>query len=556
MVGTNDSARGLAKICEILGITKDEFIRLFPCRNGGSVDHSQIVGKFAELENNSNLDIADIEDISIEGDYDGITLIKHNREYNYVINRSKLLSPKVWFKTSNSFRNGNCSVSPSGDHSNKDWNILTTDGTMLLDSDVYDIRFSENNKYAKILVKRDESRNYYNIVNLNTGALFLKSPVISVSLANRYGSGIPVIKEPNGKWEIVNIHGKTIATTGSDNIGYCGINFVTIRDEIHNTYKMISKKNGRVLWTMPHGWRANGYVSACDVLVTTDTNSKYHFINSEGKDIVPNGVDGSNSPSSEYDLCDNIAVRNNGKWSIINVKTGENLIEDLNVREMGVYFGNLYTIYTNGKFSIYKNKELIKDDAKIVNYCKNTNIVICYNTNPNVSANERFFIINYETGEQTSKAYRQIKCNYNYNGNYFAYANVNDKYIVIGLNGIEVSETIMSDVEPIYLGYNQFLIRVRDGHSIKYNILKENGKLMFKYGFDSYKGVPVYSKLGIFKIVAGRNLYYINAYGDVSRSIEQLVESKFLDDEKPLLIEHKHIPEISNFFKNAAYLLD
>ena len=72
-----------------------------------------------------------------------------------------------------------------------------------------------------------------------------------------------------------------------------------------------------------------------------------------------------------------------------------------------------------------------------------------------------------------------------------------------------------------YIGQGCFLIH--GSHDNKYNIINSDGRLLFKMPFTQMVSLG-FSNNGVASIKAGRNTYFINTDGDVSRNVETLDE--------------------------------
>ena len=87
-----------------------------------------------------------------------------------------------------------------------------------------------------------------------------------------------------------------------------------------------------------------------------------------------------------------------------------------------------------------------------------------------------------------------------------------------------------------------------------YNIIGPDGKLLFKLPFKSL--LSQFNEDGIAVIEAGRNIYYINIYGDISRTLAPLNEATFIRMKKPVLNEKSPIFRKTNkLLEKAAYLI-
>ena len=109
-----------------------------------------------------------------------------------------------------------------------------------------------------------------------------------------------------------------------------------------------------------------------------------------------------------------------------------------------------------------------------------------------------------------------------------------------------------------YIGQGCFLIE--GGNDGKFNIINSEGKLLFKMPFTKMVSLG-FSNNGVASIKAGRNTYFINTDGDVSRNVETLDEMfRNNDADLPLINESGYKKPVK--FKTttkldlAAYLMD
>ena len=112
------------------------------------------------------------------------------------------------------------------------------------------------------------------------------------------------------------------------------------------------------------------------------------------------------------------------------------------------------------------------------------------------------------------------------------------KFYIIDNDGNKFTEIDLNNTGNngiAYLGYDCFGYYGYDANNNKFaNIIGPNGKMLFKHNFTTFQ-VLYFSANGIISITAGNKNYYVNANGDVSRSVEALVESYFLEDDNILI---------------------
>ena len=96
----------------------------------------------------------------------------------------------------------------------------------------------------------------------------------------------------------------------------------------------------------------------------------------------------------------------------------------------------------------------------------------------------------------------------------------------------EVIAEIPNVYETSRLNYGCVLVKFSDSQ----NIINSDGELMFKMNFKAMR--TQFNDEGVAQIVCGRNTYYINTEGDVSRAIELITENTRIKYGEPVLMEY------------------
>ena len=134
------------------------------------------------------------------------------------------------------------------------------------------------------------------------------------------------------------------------------------------------------------------------------------------------------------------------------------------------------------------------------------------------------------------------------NRKFIMFGTNDNKFGIITADGILLNNGFNTDIiGASYIGEDCILVAYRNN---QYNIFTLAGKKLFKYNFKRL--VASFNEDGIGIINAGNNNYYINSYGDVSRVIENITESIYINTNNPIINENMY----SHWIKNAAFLLD
>ena len=579
-----------AAICRILGITEDEFDSSFPVRSGGgdTADHSDLVRNVTRLKSENKIKeifrTLDVNGVSREGfaaRENNLIKFKDQNEFNLVTHEGIIVSPGEWFSYIKQIASNIAAVKRI---TNSKINFITGSGKYLLPRDVWNYKVLNNEidpNYALVEVKRK----LWNVLNLKTGALLLRKPAVDVMLSNKYGRGIFVKKTEDSAWEQIDIKGKTIfkldnanpETKPMANIG----NIALIKD-YKNIISIIDTNNGKTIWKKKYK-NIEGATVAGNCFIIRDGDFKIYDI------VSPTGEVVDSLRITDYRLITQDDVDNNGDIRFCNFK---NYIQFENLHNSGCikiydvaakkFFdddldmdGEIEKpIFFTSKIKIFKtyNGDYYRMDSNeiqgtIGTHSKDFIIGVCV-INPNeeiycvVDGESKKYILNCKTGEKLSPEFDAVAWGRADNDVYTLLLNTPEKTAVLyDTNGEAIGEPITlwdnpSNVGTRYIGQGCFLITGDNDN--KCNIVKPDGKLMFKMPFTAMSSLG-FSNEGIASIEAGRNTYFINTDGDVSRSVETLNERFKNDDDLPMInesIETKPVKAKTSKLDLAAYLID
>ena len=545
---------GKAQACQILGITEEQFNRKFkPIKSEGNgnenIDHTVLNQYLNDPE-------AMFTHADCTLDTGCIYLVKHQGEFNFYNNVSKqLLSPTNWFTKVVSFFNesvDNTTAIVRFIKNNKTFfNIIDNTGRMLIDIDIPFIDVYNKN-YAIIELNRGPEPKY-NIVKRSNGMPLLKKPYDDIILQSNYGVSIPV-KEGN-IWKAVDFKGKTTIEFG-ENVSIQAASTKNIYViETNNKYKFINKKTNKVIYEIKHNL-INNIISDYEIaeaILIEYTNGTYNIINADKGLLLPTDSEYTNYPINilhgYYTVKDSVGfniLRPDGKLlfeTSKNIRSDDICIDNIN--QLIAYRERIHDRLSDNKWILMDiDGNIISDDFKyriITTYQLGNNYLLCKNMYNefnifNIAENNFMFsehIVNIMNAE---------------NRKFIMFGTNDNKFGIITADGILLNNGFNTDIiGASYIGEDCILVAYRNN---QYNIFTLAGKKLFKYNFKRL--VASFNEDGIGIINAGNNNYYINSYGDVSRVIENITESIYINTNNPIINENMY----SHWIKNAAFLLD
>lgn len=546
-------------ICDILGISVDEFPRLFPIRSSGPVDHTDFVTKLVQYKEQNNLKglfdelkstssyLADNEKRQYSSDNNFIIIMDQN-EYNLITHDGVLVSPSKWFSEITQLTPNLVAIV---EQESGMVNFLRGNGTYLLPREVLNYQIMQDAigefvNYAKIEVKP----HLWNVVNLNTGAIILRKPVADVLLSNKYGRGIFVKKTPDSAWEQIDIKGKTIfklANNNPDTKPLANIGNIALVQNQRKECSLINTTNGRTIWKKKYrNPRAlSTFFNNCFVIIDDETG-KSDYISKDGEilDTVNTKAvictyTGDNSWVSNQCKKYIISKNNNGKFRIFDIENKEQVGPDKINRIMLLTSNYInYQDADSGEVKVIKNGETLEEPGNEL-----------YTYNKTVDAENEIYVVDTrhsghcifdgKTATVVSKLFNACDVGFDGNDGYvLGYKAGDNVYSLYDKSGEPINEEIHGPEGHIlsmmrYIGHGCFLTEFDTGKS---NIIMPNGKFMFKLPFTKMLGVG-FNNEGIAAITAGRNQYVINTDGDVSRAIEALLECRLFMNHDNMLVD-------------------
>lgn len=587
-----------AAICQILGITVEEFPDLFPFRTSGTVDHTAIIRELGEAKAAGDLhrvlSIAGIDPDSFEANEklvsadNNMISFKHSGEYNLLTLDGTLVSPAVWFANIKQIAKNVAAVKRAD---NTKVNFITGNGKFLLPRDVYNYKVMEGeyySNYAAIEVRRG----LWNVLNINTGAILLRKPVADVMLSNKYGKGIFVKKTADAAWEQIDIKGKTIFKLANANPGtkpIANINNFTAVQDYKNTISIVNTSNSRTVWKKRLK-DPKVYVKNNCFLVVDDSNKEINILSGTGELLKTFTADDNYTaitPSSStsidelksYDACDGyipLLSRDHGmdffdieNKEIFNIDPQE-VLEGSIVKPL--IFNKTLKIIKDSDNRIYQ----LKGDECGYMDDEDPNTVIMgvvhrLNKNKQIylvaTQSRKYGIYNANTQEFISPLFSSSSYNMNIgvldNDTYILFVDNTERKTYLYDSDGELINTdtfdkgSIGDVNALfYAGQGCFVLGDNNG---KHNIINIDGKFMFKMPFTEFISMG-FSNEGIASIKAGRNTYFINTDGDVSRNLEALNESFRNKEDLPMINESSYKKSVKSKtaikLDLAAYLMD
>ena len=567
--GRNDkNEQGLREICQILGITVNEFNEKFPLQSSNTeCDHTEIVN----LLNTSNLPekklfellrdkYVEFNESQLESR--SIISIEHQGEFNFINRTGKLLFPNQWF----------ISADPLGEYRKindvkssffdtyvykvriKDGNRITCNiineyGEFVLEQNVFDIVGSQVGNYVKFIV--NDEKHLVNAVNIKTKNILLRKPVYDMILTANLGKSIAVKETEDDDFILVDLKGKKIGSLPfkrqipGDRIDRIKSNRYIPGITENNKFCIYDKTNGKKVLTISNPY--NGI--NCITYITND-----YFIIRYGdnyKIYAPNGsvlLDNVRDINISYLRPDNnyIMLYKEGRWNLYDVKNSFNKVATNIIQSSKTTFKSLYI----AQDKLYDSGELVCDlysneFSKIVD---GNNVVVILDRN-------KYALYNIPRKEFVIK---NLKSNNVYYYGYFYYTLevVGNAYnvTIYDEDFNIINNTIRAkNLSPLSNGFVLYEVPEPIGDN-KYNFITPAGKAMFKVPFKSV--LSSFNDNGVATIEAGSNIYYVNIYGDVSRSMEEINESTYQRIGYPILNETKRkSKKINTLLENAAYLL-
>lgn len=545
-----DSDEGYNKILRILEMDDAEFKRTFKLPNSSGVTHDDIMEKIKTAREQHNLAklFDDLVPKTRYSNRNGLIIRDHNQD-NFIRSDGTLLS-NTWFTDVSPVISQNDSFVLLQVKRNNKYNIVTPEGRYLLEQDVYGINYSDNRNYAQIRVKP----NLYNVINLNTGLMLLKKPVSFVLLQDNYTKGIFIKNTLDEPYKLINLAGKVIYETSNPQ--------ETIVNGIKDTYstkspigdgnkvniKIVNASNGKIIWRKSNVDSEHNYIFAFENAYYINIPSKsLDLISYTGKVILH--YDGPHE-DIKYDpqsyihslKTDYIKIYdyNTSSGRIFNVKTGEEIklaTTEFNIKNITYIDNDIMLGEYNRKFYKFKSStgELLSETDYFDHYSG-----AIYT----VKENGEYKLINAVTDKVIKTSTQPFTIAYNTlharHGAKYLIITVDRKYYIFDNNLDQVNEVdipVNSSSVIFYIGYDCYAYESTDNNGRgRCNILGPNGRWLFKHPFSSFQG-RYFNDNGIICIKAGNKDYFVNADGDVSRSVEALSESFVNEEEENLILE-------------------
>ena len=585
-----------AAICRILGISEDEFPDLFPFKTSGNVDHTSLVRDLAAAKAEGNLNrvlsLAGIDPDAFEANEklvsadNNMIAFRHSGEYNLLTLDGTLVSPSVWFAKVKQIAKNVAAVKRAD---NTKVNFITGNGKFLLPRDVYNYKVIEGERYSNYAAI-EVRRGLWNILNINTGAILLRKPVAEVMLSNKYGKGIFVKKTPETAWEQIDIKGKTIFKLANANPGTKPLaninNFAAIQD-YKNYISIINTSNSRTVWKKKFKDPMVYVKNNCFLVVDKDNNELNilsgtgellkTFNENDGYRVITQSSTSSLDKLKSYDACDGYIplLSNEHGMDFFDIENKE----IFNIDPQEILEGAItYPIIFNKNIKILKDSdnriyEIVGDECGYMDDADDdtvvTGVINTLNKNKQIylvtTQSRKCGIYNADTQEFLSPLFGTNGYNFNVgildNDTYILFVNNDERKTYLYDSDGELINTDTFDKGSIdtvkslfYAGQGCFVLG--DEHE-KHNIINIDGKFMFKNPFTEFVSMG-FSNEGIASIKAGRNTYFINTDGDVSRNLESLNESFRNNEDLPMINESEEPkPKVkSTKLDLAAYLMD
>ena len=537
---------GFTKILNILGITADEFKQKFPVRSDSgddSHDHTIIGQTLSEIRNANDRTSGreaiarKLRDICSDMDFDdydtyGIIRINHARQVNFIDSNYNLLSPTRWFDMyDGEFNNGAVAVRFKDEHNRNVWNLIKSNGEFMLAKNVDGIKIEPTaKKYARFKVVIGEEE-LYNIVNLTNGNILLRKPVHFVKLCPSYFGSIPVIEKRDDSWTLVDLKGKSKSLPG----GISGWDIETADDSYNDSgkylmavqfdggkYGIVNLQKNKVIYRAPTDREVVYSIKEKYFVICDRVSEKYSLFDDTGNKLISN-ID----RSFRFDTAGTVAWYPIAAYPHVKVyDLKENRYIDIpaaaNYNNVDFYKNAMLV----GRDKLYIDGELVVDggdfnDRRIYPLAKPFDNMIWLVSKQQI----------YDIKNKNVVANYVRKLTHSANYPYFC---------AMCSNGIETYDTdgnlieeIQGAVDAKLMNFNCMLIEFADD---TYNILNSDGKKMFKLNFKELRSSS-FNDNGVAEIVCGRNTYYINTEGDVSRALELISENRRVKYE-PMLMEY------------------
>ncbi len=544
--------RGLPKLCEILGITEEEFYQKFTIRSGTGrqIDHSGIPAALVQFRDARTQGNSQDTLIRILNRYcsdvtpipnTNLVRIYHNGEFNIVTGTGLLLSPARWFQTIEIHKTANNNpyiFVKFKDNGVPVCNLLTSTGKFMLAKHVKSCVASLNYNYAKIGITVN-GNTYFNIVNVNNGSLLLRKPARDVLLANNYYNNIPVLFDGSDNWQLVDLKGKNLkisapikkALSMSDmSEGYFQGKYLIAAKLNNDKLGVVNKTTGKIIYKL----KANESFFGVGENVFTIKNSnlnKYYLYDNQGNLLVTNG---RNSIHISYNPSKYVTYKSpSDGLHIYNTETKR----DVRIPQEMRYFDS--TNFSCKNLVLVGGLYTMIDDEILPGRLYSSNLVNFttgpFNKYAAVTYPTGTRIINLETKETVVAdiKMRDIPIAYN---NYLYFKTHDNKLKVYNENFEIITELPQVDlVTPI--NYDCSLVKLITGDNAKYNIINSDGEMMFEHNFSDMLTAG-FDENGVASIKAGRYEYFINTDGDVSSSLAFIAEKTQMKTDGPILMEY------------------
>lgn len=547
-------SRGLPKLCQILGITEDEFYEKFKIRSGGNteVDHTRVPAalvRFRDARSHRNSTQTLIRNLTSVCDQ--VTPIKntnliriyHNNEYNIVTGDGLLLSPARWFKDINV----NC-TSQGGvyikvkfiEAGRPVYNLLSPTGKFMLAKNVNEIVPSAKYNYVKFAITVN-GHTAYNLINVNNGNILLRKPAMDVFLCDNYYNNIPVKFEGSDNWQLIDLKGKNlkisapikdVISPSNISMGYFqGKNLIAVKLN-NGKYGMVNKATGKIVYKM----KPTDKFHIVGEKVFSINNNNTHTItlyDMNGTELLK-ATRGASMLITQYP----------SKY-VYYIKNGEAHVYDIEARRDVALPENLRDSSGSG-FNSYKNL-IILNKTPIING-QPLDIQLRYSSINTFSGPFAKYvlvilsnggrILNLESKEFVTPyiQYDPVPLQYH---NYIAVKTTDNKVITYNENFEEIA-TFENVYSISQCNYDCTLIVFNSTNNAKYNIINADGELMFEHNFTDML-TSGFDENGVASIKGGRNEYYINTDGDVSTELAFIAESSKVKANNPVLMEYTSI---------------
>lgn len=544
--------RGLPKLCEILGITEDEFYQKFTIRSGADRrqnDHSRIPAALvqfrdARAQGNSQDTLKRIlnrvcNEVTIIPNTN-LVRICHGGEYNIVTGTGLLLSPARWFQTidiDTTANNNPYIFVKFKDNGVPVCNLLTGTGKFMLAKHVKSCVASANHNYAKIGITVN-GNTYFNIVNVNNGNLLLRKPAKDVLLADNYYNNIPVLFDGSDNWQLVDLKGKNLKISapikkalspGDMSEGYFQGKYLIAAKLNNEKLGIVNKTTGKIIYKLKQNETIHGVGEK--VFVIKNKAREYYLYDNQGNLLLTNSRNAIHiSPyPSKY-----VTYKSSSDGlHVYNIETRRDVRISDEMRSL------------DSSNSSYKNMILlggnyIMIDDEILPGRLSVPRIVRFNAAPFTKYAAVFYpagtrFINLEAKEAVIpdiKTRGDIKA---YN-NYLYFRTQHNKLKVYNENFEIITEVPQVEwVTPI--NYDCSLVKFITGDNAKYNIINSDGEMMFEHNFTDMLTTG-FDENGVASIKAGRYEYFINTDGDVSRSLGFVAEKMQMKTDGPILMEY------------------